>query len=124
MVLAASSIGGWCGRLEAALAEWRFVTSIDVLVGLGWLEPRRVDEWRQGRIPYLEAVVIARGIYQPGVRVAAQSEAIPLPPTTNRRPRQRQERDVRRLPLPGCARPERQRRPRDRVGDIAAVKPG
>ena len=44
---------------EAALAERRFVTAIDVLVGLGWLEPRRVDEWRQGRIAYLEAVVIA-----------------------------------------------------------------
>jgi hypothetical protein len=44
---------------EAALAERRFVTPIDVLVGLGWLEPRRVDEWRQGRIPCLEAVVIA-----------------------------------------------------------------
>ena len=35
------------------------MTAIDVLVGLGWLEPRRVDEWRQGRVPYLEAVVIA-----------------------------------------------------------------
>jgi hypothetical protein len=34
---------------EPALAEREFVTSIDVLVGLGWLEPRRVDEWRQGR---------------------------------------------------------------------------
>jgi hypothetical protein len=44
---------------EAALAERKFATSIDVLVGLGWLEPRRVDEWRQGRIPYLEAAVIA-----------------------------------------------------------------
>jgi hypothetical protein len=44
---------------EAALAQRRFVTAIDVLVGLGWLEPRRVDEWRQGRVPYLEAVVIA-----------------------------------------------------------------
>ncbi len=44
---------------EAAFAERRFVTAIDVLVGLGWLEPRRVDEWRQGRVPYLEAVVIA-----------------------------------------------------------------
>jgi hypothetical protein len=44
---------------EAALAERRFVTAIDVLVGLGWLEPRRVDEWRQGRVAYLEAVVIA-----------------------------------------------------------------
>jgi hypothetical protein len=44
---------------EAALDERRFVTAIDVLVGLGWLEPRRVDEWRQGRVAYLEAVVIA-----------------------------------------------------------------
>ena len=44
---------------EAALAQRRFVTAIDVLVGLGWLEPRRVDEWRQGRIAYLEATVIA-----------------------------------------------------------------
>ena len=44
---------------EAALAQRKFVTAIDVPVGLGWLEPRRVDEWRQGRVPYLEAVVIA-----------------------------------------------------------------
>ena len=44
---------------EAALAQRKFVTAIDVLVGLGWLEPRRVDEWRQGRIAYLEAVVTA-----------------------------------------------------------------
>src|SRR5205085_471683 len=39
---------------DAALAQRKFVTAIDVLVGLGWLEPRRVDEWRQGRIAYLE----------------------------------------------------------------------
>ena len=45
---------------EAALAQRKFVTSIDVLVGLGWLEARRVDEWRQGRVAYLEAVVSAR----------------------------------------------------------------
>lgn len=44
---------------EAALTERKFVTAIDVLVGVGWLEPRRVDEWRQGRVPYLEAAVIA-----------------------------------------------------------------
>jgi hypothetical protein len=44
---------------EAALAEHKFVTPIDVLVGIGWLEPRRVDEWRQGRVEYLEAVVNA-----------------------------------------------------------------
>ena len=44
---------------EAALAERKFVTAIDVLVGVGWLEPRRVDEWRQGRVDYLERVTVA-----------------------------------------------------------------
>lgn len=39
---------------EAALAEGKFVTPIDVLVGVGWLPPRRVDEWHQGRLEYLE----------------------------------------------------------------------
>ena len=44
---------------EAALAERKFVTSIDVLVGVGWLESRRVDAWRQGRVDYLERVTVA-----------------------------------------------------------------
>ncbi len=44
---------------EAALAQRRFVTAIDVLVGVGWLVPRRVDEWRQGRVDYLEQVTVA-----------------------------------------------------------------
>ena len=44
---------------EQALLDREFVTSIDVLVGLGWLEPRRVEEWRQGRVDYLERVVVA-----------------------------------------------------------------
>ena len=44
---------------EAALAERKLVTSIDVLVGMGGLELRRADEWRQGRVEYLERVVIA-----------------------------------------------------------------
>jgi hypothetical protein len=44
---------------EAALAERKFVTAIDVLVGVGWLEPRRVEEWRQGRVDYLERAVVA-----------------------------------------------------------------
>ena len=44
---------------EAALAKRKFVTAIDVMVGVGWLEPRRVDEWRQGRVDYLERVTVA-----------------------------------------------------------------
>jgi hypothetical protein len=44
---------------ETALGKRKFVTAIDVLVGVGWLEPRRVDEWRQGRVDYLERATIA-----------------------------------------------------------------
>ena len=39
---------------EAALAERQFVSAIDVLDGIGWLVPSRVEEWRQGRVGYLE----------------------------------------------------------------------
>lgn len=38
----------------AALAERRYVTPIDVFVGLGWLTPQAVDAWRQGRAEDLE----------------------------------------------------------------------
>jgi hypothetical protein len=44
---------------EAALNQRRFVTPIDVLVGIGWLPPPLVDEWRQSRVDYLERVVTA-----------------------------------------------------------------
>lgn len=42
---------------EAALAERKVVSPIDVLIGVGWLAPSEVDRWRQGRVPYLEAAV-------------------------------------------------------------------
>jgi hypothetical protein len=42
---------------QSALDERGFVTAIDVLLALGWLVPRRVDEWRQGRIVCLEEAV-------------------------------------------------------------------
>jgi hypothetical protein len=44
---------------EAALAKRKFVTSIDVLEGMGWLDPVHVDNWRQGRTDYLERAVRA-----------------------------------------------------------------
>jgi hypothetical protein len=44
---------------EVALAERKYVTAIDVLVGLGWLQPPHVEQWRQGRIDYLERVTQA-----------------------------------------------------------------
>ena len=44
---------------EVALAERQFVSAIDVLVGIGWLAPSPVEEWRQGRFEYLERVAQA-----------------------------------------------------------------
>jgi hypothetical protein len=44
---------------EAVLAERKVVAPVDVLVGLGWLAPRRVDHWHQGRVPCLEDAVDA-----------------------------------------------------------------
>ena len=39
---------------EATLAEKQVVAPVDVLVGVGWLQPRVLDHWRQGRIEDLE----------------------------------------------------------------------
>lgn len=44
---------------EQAPARQRYVTPIDVLVGLGWLRPAHVEDWRRGRVPYLERVTVA-----------------------------------------------------------------
>ncbi|MGX1161308.1 hypothetical protein FBY31_0318 [Arthrobacter sp. SLBN-100] len=42
---------------EEALQDHGYVAPVDVLVGMGWLQPVHRDHWRQGRIPYLEQVV-------------------------------------------------------------------
>lgn len=42
---------------EAALAAQKYVSPIDVLVGIGWLDPGTVKRWRQGQVDYLERVV-------------------------------------------------------------------
>jgi len=39
---------------EAALEHKKYVSPIDVLVGIQWLPHSAVDRWRQGRLPYLE----------------------------------------------------------------------
>jgi hypothetical protein len=44
---------------HAALAEYGYAAPVDVLVGMGWLAPVRVREWRQGRVPNLERTVQA-----------------------------------------------------------------
>ena len=42
---------------EAALARQRYVSAIDVLMGIGWLAPAHVQRWRTGQIAYLEATI-------------------------------------------------------------------
>jgi hypothetical protein len=42
---------------EAALAARKYVSPLDVLIGIGWLDPGAVSRWRQGRIDYLERTI-------------------------------------------------------------------
>ena len=44
---------------EAALAAQHYVSPVDVLLGIGWLDPGTVKRWRQGQVDYLERVVQA-----------------------------------------------------------------
>jgi hypothetical protein len=41
----------------AALAARRFVSAIDILVGIGWLDPEALERWRRRQIDCLEEVV-------------------------------------------------------------------
>jgi hypothetical protein len=42
---------------EAALAARQFVSAIDILVGIGWLDLEAAERWRRGQIDCLERVV-------------------------------------------------------------------
>jgi hypothetical protein len=42
---------------EAALAAEHYVSAIDVLVGIGWLDQGAVKRWRLGQLDYLERAV-------------------------------------------------------------------
>jgi hypothetical protein len=44
---------------EATLAAQSYVAPVDVLVGIGWLDPGAVKRWRLGQVDYLEHVVQA-----------------------------------------------------------------
>ena len=45
------------GVAETVLYRQQYISPIDVFVGLGWLQPVHVQEWRKGKIPYLEKVI-------------------------------------------------------------------
>jgi hypothetical protein len=42
---------------EASLAAQNYVSPVDVLVGIGWIDPGAVKRWRQGQVDYLARVV-------------------------------------------------------------------
>jgi hypothetical protein len=44
---------------KAVVARNGYVSAIDALLAIGWLRPEKVEDWRRGRVPYLESVVVA-----------------------------------------------------------------
>jgi hypothetical protein len=42
---------------EAALAQQKYVGAVDVLTGMGMLAPTHLQNWRKGRVDYLERVI-------------------------------------------------------------------
>ena len=45
------------GAVAAILATGKIVTPVDVLVRMGLLMPQDIEDWRFGRVPYLERVI-------------------------------------------------------------------
>ncbi len=56
-----SIAGRVAAAAEEALERQRYVSAIDVCVGLGWLHSRHVDNWRQGRAASLEDYLPVHG---------------------------------------------------------------
>jgi hypothetical protein len=42
---------------DSALAAQGYASPIDVLVGIGWLDASKLEQWRRGQVDYLERVV-------------------------------------------------------------------
>lgn len=42
---------------ELVLQRQHYVSPIDVFLGVGWLQPNQVQDWKKGKIAYLEAVI-------------------------------------------------------------------
>ena len=43
--------------VDAILRHGKVVAPVDVLVGMGLLTPEHLEDWRRGRVPYLERVI-------------------------------------------------------------------
>jgi len=43
--------------VDKLLACGKVVAPVDVLIDMGLLDPKRLEDWRRGRVPYLEKVI-------------------------------------------------------------------
>lgn len=43
--------------VEPLLARGKVVAPVDVLIGMGLLDPAKLEDWRRGRVPFLEKVI-------------------------------------------------------------------
>ena len=43
--------------IEPILTRGKVVAPVDVLTGMGLLDPAQLEDWRFGRVPYLEQVI-------------------------------------------------------------------
>ena len=43
--------------VDTLLAKGKVVAPVDVLIQMGLLDPKRFEDWRRGRVPYLEKVI-------------------------------------------------------------------
>lgn len=59
---------------RAALAAQQFVSPIDVLMGIGWIDLGTVQRWRQGQIECLDQAIQTRPalVVEPEALAAAQ----------------------------------------------------
>ena len=48
---------GVARTVEALLQRGQIVAPVEVLVGMGLLTPEHIEDWRRGRVPYLERVI-------------------------------------------------------------------
>lgn len=47
------------GMAEKIVSQQGYVSVVDLFLGIGWLTPDKLAEWKRGRIPYLERVITA-----------------------------------------------------------------
>lgn len=48
---------GICRAVDSLLQRGKVVAPVEVMIGMGLLAPQHLEDWRRGRVPYLERVI-------------------------------------------------------------------